>query len=254
MVDIVKAAELLKSASRNSIVRPTGISKVIGLSGFIFNVVEDEEISIESDITDHYVEDNNAIQDHVALRPERFTVRGFVGELSQLFPSDLLKVVTKVQRLVVLTNYIPTLTNQATQKSTKIENDNIQHLNPIENAQHLYDIFADKNTTATKQQQAFNFFYTMYLSRQFFIVETPYNIFDNMVIESMKIVQGGETNLISDFSITFKKIRVAETQFLPTQNVFDGRSEAMKSSALEKGKSQGQPAETSALHKIFNEN
>jgi len=254
MVDVVKAAELLKSASRNFIVRPTGISKVIGLSGFVFDVVEDEEVSFESDITDHYVEDNKAIQDHVALRPERFTVRGFVGELSQLFPSPLLAIVTKVQRLAVLTAYIPTLTNQATQKSTKVANENIQKLTPIENAQNLYDIFSNKNTTATKQQQAFNFFYSMYTSRQFFIVETPYNIFDNTVIESMKIVQGGETNLISDFSITFKKIRVAETQFLPTQNVFNGRSEAMASSVVDKGKSQGQPAETSLLHKIFSEN
>ena len=254
MVNVVKAAELLKSAARNIIVRPTGISKVIGLSGFVFDVVEDEEISLESDITDHYVEDNNAIQDHVALRPERFTVRGFIGELSHLFPSPLLQIVTKIQRLVVLTSYIPTLTNQSTQKSTKVGNDNIQQLTPLESAQNLYDIFADKNTTATKQQQAFNFFYSMYTTRQFFIVETPYNIFDNMLIESMKIVQGGETNLISDFSITFKKIRIAETQFLPTQNVFDGRSEAMISSVADKGKSQGQPAETSLLNKIFNEN
>ncbi len=251
-IDVVKAAELLKSASRNFIVRPTGLSKVIGLSGFVFDVIEGEEVSIDSDITDHYVEDNQAIQDHIALKAERFTVSGFVGELSQLFPSQLVKIVSKIQRLAVLTSYIPTLSNQAIQKNTKIANDNIQELNVLENAQNLYDLFADKNTTATKQQQAFNFFYSMQRTRQFFIVETPYNIFDNMAIESMRIMQGGETNLISDFSITFKKIRVAETSFIATQNIYDARSKEMIDSIKQKGKSQGVLVDTSFLSKVYN--
>lgn len=249
--NIAKTADLIDRVSRNFIVRPTGISNVIGLSGFVFDIVDEETVSIDSDITDHYVEDNKAIQDHVALRPERFTVRGFIGELSQLFPSRLLEVVTKVQRLVNLAVYQPTLTPQASQENAKVENDNIQKLTPLDTAQNLYDIFTNKNTTATKQQRGFNFFYSMYLTRQFFIVETPYNIFTDMMIESLRVTQGSDTNIISDFGITFKKIRTADTEFIPVVTVFDGRSADQISDTVEKGKSQGEPATPGFLKSIY---
>lgn len=239
MVEIAKVAELLKKVVNNAVVSPLGIPNVIGLSGFVFDIISNEEVSFDSDVTDHYVEDNTVIQDHVSLKPEIVTVRGFVGELTQLFPNRLLEVVSQVQRLAVLAIYQPTFAPESTQKNTSIVDKALSVVSAVELAQSAYDIFTNKNTAANKQQIAFNFFYSMWLSRQFFIVETPYKIFSDMIIQSVRIIQDETTNQMSDFAITFKKIRTVSTEFT-IANVVNGRADAMIQDVVEKGLSQGQ--------------
>ena len=238
-LDVGKVASLLDKVSKNFIVRPTGIPNVIGLSGFVFDVIENEEITLSAEITDHYVEDNTVISDHIALKPEMFTVRGFVGELTQLFDNDLLEVVTDIQRLAVLALYQPTFSPQTSQNNNTIIDQAEKAISAVELAQNFYEVFSDKNTSANKQQRAFNFFYSMYLSRQLFTVETPYNIFENMAIETCRLIQDKVTNQVTDIGITFKKIRTIETEFIASA-ITSGRSSDMFSDVVEKGLSQGQ--------------
>ena len=250
MAEIAKIAELVKKVANNAVVSPLGIPNVIGLSGFVFDIISNEEVSFDSDITDHYVEDNTVIQDHVALKPEIVTVRGFVGELTQLFPNQLLEVISKVQRLAVLAIYQPTFAPQSTEKNTSIVDKALSVVSAVELAQSAYDIFADKNTAANRQQIAFNFFYSMWLSRQFFTVETPYKIFSDMVIQSVRIIQDEATNQMSDFVITFKKIRMASTEFSVTKTI-NGRASDMIDEVVEKGLSQGQSVVTNTVSQFF---
>ena len=55
---------LVKSSFDNYVVRPTN---KFGLGGFVFDVASETETRMEADITDHYVEDNSAIQDHIGV-------------------------------------------------------------------------------------------------------------------------------------------------------------------------------------------
>ena len=52
-----------------------------GVNGFVFDVIDDETIQLDADITDSWIETNSTIQDHIALKPVRFTLKGYVGEL-----------------------------------------------------------------------------------------------------------------------------------------------------------------------------
>lgn len=75
--DVVKS---LSSLERQAIVRPKNPPD--GIAGFIFEIPEREELVLRSLITDHFVEDNTAIADEIALMPEEFTLQGLVAEVS----------------------------------------------------------------------------------------------------------------------------------------------------------------------------
>jgi uncharacterized Fe-S center protein len=76
----------LSSATQQAIVKPEDFK---GIAGFVFDVITLDSIELSSDITDHYIEDNTAINDHIALKPEIIRVEGLVGELKYEIPAEL---------------------------------------------------------------------------------------------------------------------------------------------------------------------
>lgn len=46
-----------------------------------FDYIEDETSAVEASITDNYVESNYSIQDHIAIKPRVYRLRGCVGEI-----------------------------------------------------------------------------------------------------------------------------------------------------------------------------
>lgn len=75
--DLIEALSTLEDLA---LIRPQNPPE--GISGFLFDIIGDESISLESDITDNFLENNTAIQDQIALRPEIITVHGLVAELT----------------------------------------------------------------------------------------------------------------------------------------------------------------------------
>lgn len=71
------------------------------------------------------------------------------------------------------------------------------------------DIDLQKNQN--KQQVAFQQFYGYWRDRTLFTVQTPWAIFQNMAIESLRAMQDAETRVITNFEITFKLMRFAST-------------------------------------------
>lgn len=63
----------------------------------------------------------------------------------------------------------------------------------------------------TMQSFAVSYFCQMWLARQMFSVETPWGIMNNMGILNMRAEQPEETKYGTNFSVTFKKIRVARS-------------------------------------------
>ena len=89
-----------------------------GLGGYVFTLQGEDTATLSSDITDHYTEDNKAVQDHIAIKPKRITLRGYVGELiynaSGQSPT-ILQTVT--QKLTQLSAFLPALSASATQSA-----------------------------------------------------------------------------------------------------------------------------------------
>jgi len=174
------------------------------VTGFTFQIVGDESMSLQSDITDHFVEDNTSKQDHIALKSPTITVSGFVGELNNVVPEALESIKAGVDRLGVLDAYIPSITNTARRAFNL--------------AQQVYSLGAKiSNATGaalgvaveTKQQKAFKELYSYWQNRTLFYVSTPFGQFQNMAIQNIVAIQGQDTKSLSDFSVTFKQMRFA---------------------------------------------
>lgn len=45
-----------------------------------FHVIQSEQITLSTDITDHIVEDHTSVQDHITIKPRTFTMKGLISE------------------------------------------------------------------------------------------------------------------------------------------------------------------------------
>lgn len=222
------AKNLVQSTVNQYIVRPLDSPNLIGVSGFLFDIIDDEEIIIESMITDNYVEDNYAVQDHVSLKPVRFTLRGYVGEITNAFQEVLAQIFIATQALPTVGGLFPQFNVQDTQFYAKTTQVAQAAQNVVNQANNLYSLFSDASTTANKQEKAFQYFYQMWKTRQLCVVETPFGVFDSMAIETLRALQSGQNNEIADFTITFKQIRTTSSITLtPQTQVTSGRLQQM---------------------------
>lgn len=203
---------------------------------FLFHYEGEQTVSLESDITDHYIEDNTAVQDQISLKPEMITTHGFIGELNDVPPYALQILQSIANTLTVIGAYAPELSETALiaydeafllyQVGANAANAAVSAWSSIngntgENvigatglANGVFnpstgDIAGNQN----KQQTAFQQFYGYWRQRTPFTVQTPWAVFQNMYILRLRAIQEAETNVISDFEITFKMIRVATTAF-----------------------------------------
>lgn len=81
-------------------------------------------------------------------------------------------------------------------------------------ADSLYQYYANRAQTQpgqTAQGLAVQYFIQMWLARQTFSVETPWGIMNSMAIQSCRFEQPEETEDASNFTVVFKKIRIAQS-------------------------------------------
>jgi hypothetical protein len=212
---IAQTQNLIANVVNQFIVRPTGGLTTSGINGFVFDILGEEEITMESEITDHYVEDNYAIQDHIAQKPIRYVCKGYIGELINLFPSTLLSILTDIQILDAVPGFGPVFSAQATQVYAELASQGNQSNNVISQAQSVYALLSGASTTATRQQNAFVTFSNFWSNRQLCTIETPWGVLYNMAIERVAPMQNENTSIISEFTVSFKQIRLATTLTTP---------------------------------------
>lgn len=195
---------------------------------FIFDYEGEQTASLESDITDHYIEDNTAVQDQVALKPEIITTHGFVAELNDVPPFPLQYVKEAAEKLTAIGAYAPQLSATANlayaeafqlyQVGQNAVNTAVaawSSIGSIGGGGNGQSVIGSNGITAAsnqnKQQIAFQKFYGYWRNRTLFTVQTPWAVFQNMAILRLRAIQSEETNVITDFEITFKMIRIAQT-------------------------------------------
>ncbi len=212
----------------------------------LFNYEGEQTVALESDITDHYVENNTAIADQIALKPEIVTTHGFIGELNDVRPGPLGTLNEIANRLAVVDNYVPGLSttarniaNQAAslyQTGANVLNTAVSAWSSVTGqgqnvigSDGLGDAFdattGNVRNNQTKQQVIFQQFYGYWRARTLFTVQTPWAIFQNMAIKSLRAIQDPDTRVITDFEVSFKMIRTASTA--SSQNLaanFQGRA------------------------------
>ncbi len=211
--------------------------------GFLFNISGEEILNLTSDITDHFIENNTSLQDQIALKPETFTVTGYVGELNNVTPKFLEPLKEASERLSLLSPFLPVISSSA----LIAYNTAAQLYATAQKAQNsaisVIDLLSgnEGEKTQTAQQKAFRQFYNWWQNHQLFSVQTPWAIMTDMAIMSLRITQTEDTRMISDIEVTFKKLRFAKTITTKKITRKSGRSSALAAPVSENGTTK--PAE-----------
>lgn len=222
----------------------------------LFHYEGEQTAALKSDITDHYIEDNTAIQDQIALKPEMITTHGFIGELNDIAPFGLQTVQAIANKLTTINAYTPVLSvtallayNEAFQLyqiASNAANSAVAAWSSITGSGGTSVIGSNglaAQSNQNKQQQAFQQFYGYWRNRILFTVQTPWAVFQNMAIDELRAIQDETTNVITDFQITFKMMRFASTQSGNTlSGSFQGRLFAQASSLTNLGTSTPVPS------------
>ncbi len=225
---------------------------------FLFNFEGEQKFTAKSDITDHFAEDNNSLQDQIALPPPMYTTQGFICELTDIPPSLLAPLKKAANTLTTIDAFVPALSvsaliayNQAFQAAQVT----LSLISSVNNTIGTISNFLGGNGSTTqvgsgifgpvqnKQQVAFQKLYNYYVNRTLFTVQTPWCIFKNMAIDTLAAVQSGENQQVTDFQITFKAMRFAQNLFADVVSGFNSntRGAAQAAGLVNNGVSTGGP-------------
>jgi hypothetical protein len=234
----------------------------------LFHYEGEQSIKIQSDITDHFVEDNTALQDNIALKPEIVTTKGYIGELNNVVPDVLKSVKFIADKLTVIGGYTPQLTttglilfNAALQAYQLAQNALNAAVNTWASVSNMitgetseaiigsdglsgFDPATGKidSRVQNKQQLAFQQLYGYWRLRTLFTVQTPWAVFTDMAISSITPVQDESSRMVSEFSVEFKKIRTASTILTrKSTGIFDGRAQNQAAGLVDLGSSSPVP-------------
>lgn len=206
----------------------TGITSGYDNKAFVFDIKKEYKLGLSSDITDHYVEDNVAIQDHVALKPVILEVFGSIGEVNLKETENAEKENAKKQglfnsvdsyisRMGSLTSFIPNLVNQALDiynsakyvyaTVNKLVNTDVRDSSKKQDYTEKYDLDKIKQT---KQFKWINWFKTQWEHRASFTIVTPYGVLSDMYIMELSSSQPENSRYLTNLSIKFKQIRKAK--------------------------------------------
>lgn len=217
---------------------PGQISSLTPPPSILFHYEGEQTATFSSDITDHFIEDNTAIQDQIALKPVLITTHGFIGELNNVPPAALKFLQLAANTLTTVGSYVPVLTPTAIlaynaafaayQLGASAVNAGIAAVSSIggTGGESVIGAIGTNIQTASaqnKQQIYFQQFYGYWQTRTLFTVQTPWAIFQNMAILNCRAIQDSETRTITDFEVTFKMINTASTQTLAGSLQTQGR-------------------------------
>ena len=245
---------ILGNALKKYIVTPLN---AFGLGGFVFDIEGETSVALQTDITDHYLEDNSAVQDHAALRPKKITLKGYQGELVYKGDGRGEPFIEKLtQKLTVISSFIPQLSKAAGQ-IINIRKSGISAVS-LKGINQISDLWAfAKNVTQpqSRQQQAYQYFKALQEGRFLVSVQTPFEFMNRMMIESIIAKQDEGSKFISDFTIVLKEIRTVEllnvaakesaytTNDESAEDYYSGRAGAQNEKLTQVGNMDGLPAD-----------
>ena len=199
-----------------------------------------ETMTLNADVTDNYVENNIAYQDHIALKPKMFSLSGEVGELTW-FRNDasnsvLMAVAQKLQPVVA---FLPPVSKQAQaiqDKALKI----IDMVDSIDNfANRVWGLLSNDDVD-TEQKKSYKYLMTLWQRRVPINIRTPYGRVENYVIQNIEFTQPERTVDKSEIKITFKEFRtVIEKRAKVDMKKLQGRSSAQRAQKQSKGTTTG---------------
>jgi hypothetical protein len=207
-----------------------------GIEGLLFDVPMNDSVTRGCQITDHWVESNSAIQDHIALEPIKITLTGKVGELVYKTYAAIAFAQAVIDRLGPLGIFTPSQSVQLQKAIATAERATAAYFAADKALNTLSDVFKNQ-PTKNAQQAFFNELDQWVENRALLSVETPWKTYQNMAIESFTADQDDTNMLETLFTINFKQIKYVETATYAGK--LSGRAEQQASDIKNTGNTKG---------------
>ena len=160
--------DLLTSDIQSYVVAPMA---AFGLGGFVFDIEGESIAQLHAEITDHYTEDNKAVQDHIARKPKSITLKGYQGEVTYAPDGNSIAAIAQnvVQKLTEITSFLPAISTATSQLQTAYESGSglsgLQNLS-LSSASDIYglvqNVIGSISGDTPRQQQAYIYFKSLW--------------------------------------------------------------------------------------------
>ena len=193
-----------------------------------FDYIEDETLSCEASITDNYVESNYAIQDHIAIKPKVYRLRGCVGEIVYQNEFEWLKKIEDkiynnpiLNKTVNKTKPIPTISPVVSNYTQLAINIVKQLESSYKRYKRMIDDFKNKIIYKNERQQMVVAILNQMLQNRVAVKLTnlkyDYNPFKEGQYNKLYFLQSvsahqGANDFITDIEVTIKEFRIATTK------------------------------------------
>lgn len=238
----------------NTILRP---KSSLGISGFLFDIPDTESITLSSDITDHYTENNSFINDHIVRKPITLNLTGFIGELVFRPPAGIQGAIQAIlNRLETVDAYTGGKTPGAVQKAEEVlgqAQSAVSAINQtLDTVQNVVGFFEGEGVKLTAQEEAYDALFALWQSAELLTVQTPWFFYTNMAILNITFTQSGESESITDIAINLKEMRIAEVKTVDyNEDLFAVREQIQSGEEEDQGIVKGRDENTSFLFSTF---
>lgn len=213
-----------------------------GLGGLVFDVERDTVINKRANLSKHFVEDNSAVQDHMAIEPTSITLKSYVGELVNIMePKSDPLVQNLTQKLTILTSYLPNIISTAKNIKESIINQDFNIENITNVGLDLWSLSKNLNPAATKQAQAYMYLESLMDQKILVAVQTPYKFFTNMAVVNTTAIQPEDSKYLTDISVTLQEVRTTDLDFvLFDESKYQSRNKQQRQDVKNKGSANGE--------------
>lgn len=203
------------------------------------DIIGNESITVGSDVTDNYVENNVSYQDHITRKPLIYTLEGEIGEVTYYNKDASNSVVEGLTtKLVPITTFLPSVSK----KMYSVMNKTTKLLNLVDSIDNFVTRWSKLFTNEGNdlQSNAFCYLLSLWYIRKPITIQTPWRKLSGYVITNIEFNQPRETRDKTKIKISFKEFREVSkmtSKFDP--NKLFGRAQAQKSNLQDLGQTTG---------------
>lgn len=179
-----------------------------------FGICTQNNLTLKSEITNHYIEENAWVNDHWAISPPQYVLSGLIGELIYTVPEGWAKKVESIYGAIglgVLSKLCPSLgsyTSSALNIARKAESVVQKYINIAKSAGDKIANFLKRDIASkTNQRRVLDELENLMNNRILVNVSTPYGTYKGLAIIAINVRQDQSTRFMSDIEITFQKWR-----------------------------------------------
>lgn len=178
-----------------------------------FDIVQEHSLSLQSQITDNWLENSTPVHDHIANQPLVINLRGLAGELvytpsttdgALAYIRDTAKnklstgTFNKLSSITALYPPVDNVTQLAKNAISYVEASYKRY-------EKIVKRFISNDVRKQKLRKIYEDFNDIRENKIALFVQTPFGSFDNMYIQSLTLRQGNE-NYIADIELSLKRL------------------------------------------------